>query len=227
MTRKRSDQPNNELCQFPFADGRRCLMLRHPKHPQLCPFHAQAELQILESRSLGAEISATLTGHFITSADVVHILGKVFTAFAQDRIPQKKAATLAYLGQVMLHSMPQVASETEIGYSYETWCKLLDRSVYPQDSQPVPAAANPHLAATNPPSSGDTPPSPTGSATTPAEPAPPPKTVTPIRPTATAPAPHSAAKNPRGNPSESALPQNPPLTPVESALTTKGGRGWE
>src|SRR4029077_7652085 len=62
MTKKRSDQPNNDLCQFPFSDGRLCRMLRHPDYRNLCPFHAQAERQILESRQLGAQISTTSPG---------------------------------------------------------------------------------------------------------------------------------------------------------------------
>ena len=78
------------------------------------------------SRRLGAEI--------ITSADVVHILGRAFTALAQDRIQQKRAATLAYLGQ-MLHTRPQVARETEIDFTFENWLKLVDGGIYPSDSR--------------------------------------------------------------------------------------------
>jgi hypothetical protein len=135
MTEKRSDQPNAELCQFPFSDGRLCRMLRHPRHPQLCPFHAHTELQLAESHQLGAEIATTLTGHFISSADVVHVLGKVFTALAQDRIPQKKASTLAYLGQIMLSAMPQVTRETDITFTPDTWLEFVNRSHYPANSQ--------------------------------------------------------------------------------------------
>src|SRR5262249_9540235 len=51
----------SQLCKFPFADGRRCRMLRHPSHPSLCPFHARAELQLRESRSLGAELPTTIS----------------------------------------------------------------------------------------------------------------------------------------------------------------------
>jgi hypothetical protein len=39
------------------------------------------------------------------------ILGKVLIAYAQDRIPQRKAANLGYLGQVMLTHMPRVCLE--------------------------------------------------------------------------------------------------------------------
>jgi hypothetical protein len=150
VTKKRSHSDNSELCQFPFADGRRCRMLRH-HHPSLCVFHANDELQLLESRRLGAEVSATLTGHFITTTDITHILGKVFTAYAQDRIPQRKAATLGYLGQVMLTHMPRVSHETQIGYSFDGWRKLLANGIYPAGSWPAQPTLPAARSATPPP----------------------------------------------------------------------------
>jgi hypothetical protein len=100
MTEPHSNNP--EFCQFAFSDNRQCRMLRHRNHPTLCLFHAHAEHQLLESHRLGAEMAATFTGDFLTAADINHVMGKVFTALAQNRIPQRTAATLAYLGQVML-----------------------------------------------------------------------------------------------------------------------------
>jgi hypothetical protein len=46
VTTKRSDSSNPDFCQFPFADGRRCRMLRHKDHPSLCLFHARDEQPI-------------------------------------------------------------------------------------------------------------------------------------------------------------------------------------
>ena len=93
---KRSNADNHNLCHFSFADGRRCRMLRHPDHRGLCPFHSREERQQLESERIGTELAATLTGHFLTASDIDHVLGKVFTALAQDRISVRKAHTLCY-----------------------------------------------------------------------------------------------------------------------------------
>jgi hypothetical protein len=111
MTEPRSNHP--EFCQFAFSDNRQCRMLRHENHASLCLFHAHAEHQLLESHRLGAEMAATFTGDFLTAADINHVMGKVFTALAQNRIPQRTAATLAYLGQVMLLSLPMAKNETK------------------------------------------------------------------------------------------------------------------
>jgi hypothetical protein len=134
MTATRSFHPN--LCQFAFSDGRRCRMLRHKNHTTLCMFHAHAELQLLESHRLGAEIAATFTGDFLTAADINLVMGKVFTALAQNRIPQRTAATLAYLGQVMLNSLPMAKKETTFVYSYETWRDMIDNATHLTNSRP-------------------------------------------------------------------------------------------
>lgn len=122
MTAKRNTRTTHEsyLCQFPFADGRRCRMLRRD-HPALCPFHARAAQQLRESHQLGSEISATLSGQFLTATDINFALGKVFTAVAQDRLPARNAALLAYLGQLLLQSISNVKKEYKFAYSFEQW----------------------------------------------------------------------------------------------------------
>ena len=112
-------------CQFPFSDGRGCRILRSPLHSAFCAFHARQELQLLESQRLGHEISASLNGDFLTATDINHVLGKLFTAVAQDRIPLRKAAILTYMGQVMLSSLPHVKQEFPFEYKFEHWNKVL------------------------------------------------------------------------------------------------------
>ncbi len=129
MTTKRTKTNDSALCQFPFADGRLCRMLRQEDHPALCAFHARDERQLLESTRLGEEISATLTGNFLTSSDVNHALGKVFTAVAQGRLPRHTGDTLAYLGSLMLYSLPAVKDETQFECSYETWQKMIRNAI--------------------------------------------------------------------------------------------------
>src|SRR5215468_4563165 len=137
---KRSNADNRNLCCFSYSDGRRCRMLRHPDHPGLCPFHSREERQALESERIGTELAASLTGHFLTASDINHVLGKVFTALAQDRISIKKAKALAYLAQLMLHSIPTVKDETKFKYTYETWSTMIDNAK--KLPKPLPRTAN-------------------------------------------------------------------------------------
>ncbi len=115
-------------CQFQFSDGRNCRMLRTASHPSFCAFHAREDLQLIESQSLGTEISTPLNGDFLTATDINHVLGKLFTAVAQDRIPLRKAAVLTYLGQVMLSSLPHVKQEFPFKYSIDQWNDALNNA---------------------------------------------------------------------------------------------------
>jgi hypothetical protein len=82
---------NTLRCPFQFSDCRSCRMLRNPAHPTFCTFHARQELQSIESQRLGNEISMSLNGGFLTATDINHVLGKLFIAVAQDRVPVCKA----------------------------------------------------------------------------------------------------------------------------------------
>jgi len=137
-SRTRNAIRESTLCKFPFADGRRCRMLRHPSHPSLCPFHARAELQLRESHRLGAELATTISGDFMTATDINHALGKLYTAVAQDRIPARNAATLAYIGQLLLSSDPSVKTECKFSYKFDQWNDMLGKT--------KPLSPSPHVA---------------------------------------------------------------------------------
>lgn len=137
MTTKRSEISTPDFCQFSFSDGRLCRMLRAKDHSTLCLFHAHEEDPLVESHRLGAEIAASLTGNFLTATDINFVLGKLFTALAQKRISQGEAATLAYIAQLMLHSIPAVGEETDFEYSYERWQKMIAEGIPLSDSWPA------------------------------------------------------------------------------------------
>ena len=142
--------PNPNRCQFETSDGRRCRMLRYNAHPTLCLFHAHDEMQLLESQPIGAELSASLTGQFMTATDINFVLGKLFTATAQNRIPPRTAAILAYLGQLMLHSLHHVKKEYPFTYKYESWNNMLNNSIPLSRSWPARPSAAPAVAAPAP-----------------------------------------------------------------------------
>ena len=139
MTAKRSSPGNSHLCQFPFADGRKCRMLRNQDHPTLCLFHARQEEQLLVSERLGAELSASLTGNFLTATDINFVLGKLFTALAQNRIPPRNASILAHIGHLLLHSLRDVKNEYKFHYKFETWEHMLNCAIPLSNSSPVVA----------------------------------------------------------------------------------------
>lgn len=161
MSRK-SAEPNR--CAFETSDGRRCRLPRSATHASLCVFHSREEQQLLEARKLGSEIAAPLTGDFLTAMDINYVLGKVFTAVAQNRLPVRTAHTLAYLAQLMLMSLPAIKKEFDFSYKFDQWNNMLDNAVrisppppdtavtFPQQSHDIAA-----IPATVPPPTGNPP----------------------------------------------------------------------
>ncbi len=145
-------------CVFETSDGRRCRLPRSATHASLCLFHSQEEQQLLESRKLGGELASSLTGNFLTAADINYVLGKVFTAVAQNRMPARTAHTLAYLGQLMLFSLPAVKQEFAFHYKFEQWTNMLDRAVRLSPPPPEPEVALASNGKTQPANFDKTPP---------------------------------------------------------------------
>jgi hypothetical protein len=124
---RKASEPNR--CAFETSDGRRCRLPRSASHPSLCVFHSREEQQFLESRKLGGEVASSITGDFLTATDINYVLGKVFTAVAQNRMPARTAHTLAYLGQLMLFSLPAVKKEFDFSYRFEQRNDMLNKAV--------------------------------------------------------------------------------------------------
>ncbi len=135
LSRSRIATNESALCQFSFADGRTCRMFRQHDHPSLCVFHARAERQVVESDRLGSELAASLTGGFMTATDINFVLGKLFKAIAQNRIPPRNAANLAFVGKLLLLSLRDLKDEYEFGYEYETW-RNMEQNAIPLSNPP-------------------------------------------------------------------------------------------
>lgn len=140
-TSSKAAEPNR--CAFETSDGRRCRLPRSATHASLCVFHSREEQQLLESRKLGSEIAAPITSYFLTATDINHVLGKLFTAVAQNRMPVRTAHTLAYIAQLMLFSLPSVKDEFAFRYKFEQWTNMLDKAVHLSDPPPDPAVNAP------------------------------------------------------------------------------------
>ena len=102
---------NANRCSYKTSDNRRCIMLRHESHPSLCLFHAREERRILEADRVGAEL-ASISGEFRTNADINHALGKLWDMLAHDRIPRKRAATMAYIAALLIPTVERVRLES-------------------------------------------------------------------------------------------------------------------
>lgn len=148
-SRSRIARDESGLCQFSFADGRVCCMLRQPDHPSLCVFHARAERQLVESDRLGSELAASLTGRFMIATDINFVLGKLFQAIAQNRIPPRNAANLAFVAKLLLQSLDHLKDEYRFHYKFEAW-QAMERDatrlsdppeLIPPGTKPLPASA--------------------------------------------------------------------------------------
>ena len=150
ISRTRNAVNESDLCQFPFQDGRRCRMLRHPEHPCLCIFHARAESQLFETERLGVELGETLTGDFLSATDINHAMGRLYVAVAQDRIPIRNANTLARIGGTLLRTVPGIKTEfilSTASTSRKRWCKTRRPSPPPTLRTLPPTRRSPSIPA--------------------------------------------------------------------------------
>ena len=61
----------------------------------------------------------------MTATDINHGLGKLYTSVAQDRLPDRTAVTLAFIGQLLLNSVPSINSEYKFYYRFDQWKDML------------------------------------------------------------------------------------------------------
>jgi hypothetical protein len=145
-TRTRNAVDESSLCQFPFADGRTCRMLRYRAHPTLCVFHAQQEQQLLTEaeqaqnvRAIASELT-TLSGGFHTRSDIQHVTGKLFDLVAANRVPPRQAKNLTYLLALLSNGNRHVYLERQDAGDHEAFNAFL-RKVYPNGREARLAAA--------------------------------------------------------------------------------------
>jgi hypothetical protein len=139
---KSAPKPRFSRCQFSYSDGRRCRMLRASDHSTLCVYHSREERQLLEAERIGQLLAASPSGGYLTATDVNPVLGKLYTAIAQNRIPPRNAATLAYVAQLLLHSINIAQSEIINARGSDFWRSLVRNTL----NCPMPLPPPPNLA---------------------------------------------------------------------------------
>ena len=73
----------------------------------------------------------SLSGEFKTASDVNHALGKLFSLYAQRHIDRRDAIAFAYIGQLILQSLPHVQREIKTGLGYDAWEETLQAVLDP------------------------------------------------------------------------------------------------
>ena len=136
----RTSETRSSLCAFTFADGRRCRMPRAPRHPYLCAHHARKETQTLAGDHAAREIAHYLSGQYVSACDVSAALARLFAAVAQGHINPKTAATLAYLGQTLVQTLPLSKHEFTNAFGTEAWRHTIRSSFAPPDDHAIPAS---------------------------------------------------------------------------------------
>jgi hypothetical protein len=114
-----STNDSDSRCQYTKSDGKRCRLLRAADHPAYCAQHAGWLLEGKKPEDLTAELLGPL-GDLRTAAGVNYMLGKLVLLVASRRISTREAATLGYLGQLLLQSVG--------GVNKEIWDTRIDRT---------------------------------------------------------------------------------------------------
>lgn len=117
-------QERDHQCQQVTSDGRRCLMSRMRGHASLCFVHAQRQQKILDPKRVVAELLGPFED-LKTANAVNHALATLFLMVAQNRIPCRNAATLAYIGQLLLQSLPPVKTEIRDAGEHWSWSRAI------------------------------------------------------------------------------------------------------
>ncbi len=115
-------------CTYRSPSGRRCRLPRADSQSALCLRHAKLEQQSRDVSQTAAELQ-TLTGEFKTATDVNHVLGKLFTLLSNDRIPPRKGAVLAYVGQLIVQTLPGVKREIQNVQGLSAWDQTVQRAL--------------------------------------------------------------------------------------------------
>jgi hypothetical protein len=125
------------LCSFSFADGRQCRTPRSPAHPHFCVQHARKEAQAVAAIKAGNDISSYLNNNnYLSACDLSLALGQLFSCVAQGLIKPKTGATLAYLGQTLLQSIPIAQHEYTNAFGTDSWRHVIRASFAQPDPEP-------------------------------------------------------------------------------------------
>ena len=142
MSNRRPDASYN-LCTFKFANGKFCTMPAHPKYEGLCLNHATIHRRTYHREDDLVKELASPAGDFITQIDINHVLGKLFEALAANRVSPRRAATLAYIGHLLMRSQSGARREASNWPIESTILSKLVAIKYPSEPSPTTPSPSP------------------------------------------------------------------------------------
>jgi hypothetical protein len=98
-------------CQYRTRTGRRCRQTVSNAASGLCSKHAIARPVRFEEPDLSATLLGQLT-ELKSASDLNQVLSNLFRLLSQDRIAARRAAVLAYIGNLILRTLPAIERES-------------------------------------------------------------------------------------------------------------------
>src|SRR5467141_731740 len=117
------------LCQFTFADGRRCRTPRTGKNPRFCFYHAQKEARARTARKLGKDLAYFFSGDYLSACDLSTALARIIPAVVRGDVKPKTAHTVAYLAQTLMQAIHLSKHEYINAFGTEGWRSSVRTSV--------------------------------------------------------------------------------------------------
>lgn len=102
--------PEDKRCWHVTLDGKRCRMDKLEQHPSLCYYHWEREQQMADAMKFSAQVVPP-RARLNTARGINRVLGNVLKALSQGKIPARSAAGMAYIGQLLLLSLPYLQKE--------------------------------------------------------------------------------------------------------------------
>jgi len=109
-----NSSPINEpaRCRRRSPSGRRCKSFVTDASSELCFAHARLQQQAREAADLSSAL-ATEPGDFKSPAEIQTFLAKLLRLLAQDRIPARRAAVMAYITNQLLRALTAIQQEAK------------------------------------------------------------------------------------------------------------------
>jgi hypothetical protein len=149
MTTKRSDT-DFDLCQFEYSDGRYCGLPSVREFNGLCRAHGQLKKsrQSAPAENNDYVYLEPFTNDPPSEAEVHSALSVVFRSLAADRISNRRAATLGYLGQLLLMKQCSKQDRENLSNLSRAFVKTIEYAYHPKyrtaaGNPPQSQSANP------------------------------------------------------------------------------------
>jgi hypothetical protein len=100
-------------CAHRDSSGRQCRLFVSDAHSGLCPQH-RTEQKDKEQADVSG-ILLNLSQGFQTAQGINHSLRDLYVLAAQNRISARRASVLAYIGSLLLRTLPQIDADRAAG----------------------------------------------------------------------------------------------------------------